>query len=300
MPPGQSPKHQRGDVLIQIQPRTRIIIDCLVLLVILALAALLFCDSGELFTGRWEWSGLLRAFFRYDPERGVLAGPLGTGLINTLRLFFWTTIFAGIVGLVLGIMRASTIPLARFIGAGVVAAGRNLPPLVLVFIIHFFLSGPIALAMDWNWIVKIPVLNLLLPKVSLMPVFTSALITMAIYEGAYFGEIVRAGIISVPKAQWESAYSLGFSRFACMRLIVLPAALRHMLPAITGQMTSLIKESVIVSVISVQELTFQGIEFINSSGMIGEVWLSIAACYLALCLGISSLGRVIERRSKHG
>ncbi len=282
----------------QPQPRTRIIVDGLVLFVILALAALLFWNSEELFTGRWDWMGLLRAFFRYDPEHGVMAGPLGTGLINTLRLFFWTAIFAGIVGLVLGVMRVSHIPLVRFIGTGVVAAGRNLPPLVLVFIIHFFLSGPIAMAMDWNWVAEVPILNLLLPKASLLPVFTSALTTMAIYEGAYFGEIVRAGIISVPKGQWESACSLGFSRFACMRLIVLPSALRHMLPALTGQMTALIKESAIVSVISVQELTFQGMEFINSSGMIGEVWLSIALCYLALCLGISSLGRVLEQRYK--
>lgn len=246
----------------------------------------------------WDWQALFRAFFRLEEGLGIVPGPLGRGLITTLRLAVWTFGFALLAGLALGLVRSLCARPLRMIGAVLVALTRNLPPLVLVFIIHYFLSGALSASLDWQWIARLPGSGLLLPEASGMPVFVSAVITLSLYEGAYIGEIVRAGIGGVAREQWDAAASLGFSRMASLRRIILPQAFRFMIPPLSGQIASLIKDSAVVSVISVQELTFQGTEFMTSSGLAGEVWLAVSICYLVLCLGVSFIGRLLERRCK--
>lgn len=243
----------------------------------------------------WDWPTVIRAFFRLDETRGIVACPLGRGLITTLQLVLWTFLFSAVIGFALGIIRSLSGRPLRMLGAVFVALTRNLPPLVLVFIVHYFLSGALAASIDWQWLTRLPGADIFLPGASAMPVFVSAVITLSLYEGAYVGEIVQAGIADVSRDQWDAAASLGFSRAAALRLVIMPQALRFMIPPLTGQMASLIKDSAIVSVISVQELTFQGTEFMTSSGLAGEVWLSVTACYLVLCCGISLIGRLLER-----
>ncbi len=265
----------------------------------LAAVVCLFLAHGcQAVTTSWDWQALFRAFFRYDAGREIVAGPLGRGLITTLRLALWTLIFSLLIGFALGLVRSLSGRVLRMLGAVFVALTRNLPPLVLVFIVHYFLSGTLAASVDWRWIAHLPGADLLLPAAPGMPVFVSAVITLSLYEGAYIGEIVRAGIDGVAREQWAAAASLGFSRSAALRLIILPQAFRFMLPPLVGQMASLIKDSAIVSVISVQELTFQGTEFMTSSGLAGEVWLAVTICYLCLCLGVSLIGRLLEKRRK--
>ncbi len=243
----------------------------------------------------WDSAALLRAFFRV--ENGDLTpGPLGIGLVNTLRLSLWSLVPAGCVGLGLGLLRASPVRARRFTGGRLVDLFRNLPPLVLVFIVHYFLTGALAASVDWSGLSDVPGLSALLPETARMPAFVSAVVTLGLYEGAYVAEIVRAGIAGVPKGQWEAAASLGFPRSQSLRLIILPQAVRFMLPPLTGQTASLIKDSAIMSVISVQELTFQASEYSASGGLIAEIWLSVTLCYLLLCLGVSFVGRRLERR----
>ena len=167
---------------------------------------------------------------------------------------------------------------------------------MLVFIVHYFLTGTLAAAVDWRFVTDLPGLSFLLPDAARMPAFASAVATLGVYEGAYVAEIVRAGIAGVSNGQWEAAGSLGFSRPAALRLIILPQAVRFMLPPLTGQAASLIKDSAIMSVISVQELTFQGLEYSAAGGLVGEVWVSVTLCYLLLCLGVSLVGRHLEQR----
>ena len=273
-------------------------VDAVVLACIAGLTVFFIRQSGDASSAVWDWGALVRAFFRTH-ENTLALGPLGTGLINTLRLSFWALVPAGCVGIGLGLLRSSPNAARRFAGGRLVEVFRNLPPLVLVFIVHYFLTGALAAAVDWNGIQNIPGLAFLLPEAARMPAFVSAVITLGVYEGAYVAEIVRAGIASVPKGQWEAAGSLGFSRLTALRLIILPQAVRFMLPPLTGQAASLIKDSAIMSVISVQELTFQGMEYSTAVGMVGEIWISVTICYLLLCLGVSLTGRRLEQRLHH-
>ena len=282
----------------RVSPRMRMALDACVLLIILGTAAALFLHGQAPVTTPWDWNALARAFFRYEEGRGILPGPLGTGLITTLRLIFWSFWLTALVGLGLGLLRASRVRSFRMIGTVFVTINRNLPPLVLVFIIHFFVSSALTSHINWSFIDNLPFFNALLPHPNRMGVFVSALITLSIYEGAYMGEIVRAGIASIHTTQWEAAKALGLSRVQQIRLVIMPQAFRMMIPPLTGQATSLIKDSAIVSVISVQELTFQGTEFMTSSGLTGETWAAVTLCYLLLCLGVSGLGRYAESRTQ--
>ncbi len=273
----------------------RLGLDAVVLAGFAALLWLIVRQTGAAPTAPWEPEALLRAFFRVE-DGALRPGPLGTGLINTLRLSFWSLLPAGCVGLCLGLLRASPQRAYRFAGGRLVEIFRNLPPLVLVFIVHYFLTGALAASVDWSRVTALPVLSQLLPDTAGMPAFVSAVLTLGVYEGAYVAEIVRAGIAGVPAGQWEAAASLGFSRASSLRLIILPQAVGFMIPPLTGQAASLIKDSAIMSVISVRELTFQGSEFSASVGLVGEVWLSATLCYLLLCLAVSCIGRRLERR----
>ena len=264
----------------------------------IAATALLFCfRGGEAVASPWDMPALIRAFFRMS-EDGLAVGPLGKGLINTLRVAFWSMPLATLIGFALGLARSARVRPPRMAGACLVALLRNLPPLALIFVMHYFLSGALAGAVDWSWTDKTVGLRFLMPEPSAMPVFVSAVLTLSLYEGAYVGEIVRAGLASVPVGQWEAAASLGLSRGTALARVILPQAARFMLPPLTAQAASLIKDSAIVSVISVQELTFQGTEYMTSSGLAGEVWVGVTLCYLLLCLAVSLVGRGLEARRK--
>lgn len=126
------------------------------------------------------------------------------------------------------------------------------------------------------------------------------MISLALFEGAYITEIVRAGVQSVERGQWEASQALGLSRWQNMRYIVLPQAIQRILPPLGGQFISTIKDSAIVSVISIQELTFQGMELISVTYLTFEVWITVALLYFlltsALSLGVDRLEVYMKRR----
>lgn len=99
-----------------------------------------------------------------------------------------------------------------------------MPPLVLVFIVHFFLGDTLSAHIPWEAITRLPLAEYLLPT-SRMPVFFSAVVTLSLYEGAYVGEIIRAGINNVPAGQWEAAASLGFFALPAHAADYFPAGL---------------------------------------------------------------------------
>jgi polar amino acid transport system permease protein len=116
------------------------------------------------------------------------------------------------------------------------------------------------------------------------------------FEGAYITEIVRAGIQSVNEGQREAGESLGLSKYEIARFIILPQALRRILPPLAGQFISLIKTSAIVSLISIQELTFLAGEVANSTGRLFEVWILVAGMYFVLCFVCSVAFQRLETR----
>ncbi|MGN5000726.1 amino acid ABC transporter permease [Aeromonas sp. 80P] len=115
-------------------------------------------------------------------------------------------------------------------------------------------------------------------------------------SAAFVAEIVRAGLAAIPRGQWEAAQSLGLSPWVRLRHVILPQAMLLMLPPLTGQLIALVKDTAIVSLISVQELTFVGTEMANSSGLVYEIWLLVAAAYLFICLSLFVLLSRLETR----
>ena len=182
---------------------------------------------------------------------------------------------------------------------------RNLPPLVLVFIFYFFISDQILpflnigerIAAAPEWIQRIS--ELLVAPPDQIEAFIAAVITLALFEGAYIGEIVRAGVNSIESGQWEAARALGMRRWQSLQEVILPQAFQRMIPPLTGQAISTIKDSAIVSVISIQELTFQGMELMAATYLTFEVWISITVLYFLLTYSCSWFaGRLEHRLSK--
>jgi polar amino acid transport system permease protein len=138
------------------------------------------------------------------------------------------------------------------------------------------------------------VLALLFAPPARLSGFLAGLATLVLYEAAYITEIVRAGIQSIEKGQWEAAHTLGLSRWQQLRYVILPQALQRILPALAGQLISTIKDSAIVSVISIPELTFRGLELMSATYLTFEVWITITALYFILTFAFSLGVRRVE------
>ncbi|MGD8982987.1 MAG: amino acid ABC transporter permease [Desulfobacteraceae bacterium] len=242
----------------------------------------------------WDWGSIPQYLFRYDEEsKRWVASILVQGLFTTIRLSVWSTILATFIGTVIGLCRLSKSLFSRLIGRTYVELIRNLPPLVLIFIFYFFLADQIMTSIGVDEFVKSrseniqALLTFLFAPPPLFSAFLSALITLALFEGAYIAEIVRAGVQSIEKGQWEASHALGLSWWQQMRYVILPQATQRILPPLAGQFISTIKDSAIVSIISIQELTFQGMELMSATYLTFEVWITVTALYFILTLALS-------------
>jgi polar amino acid transport system permease protein len=128
--------------------------------------------------------------------------------------------------------------------------------------------------------------------------FAAAILALSLFEGAYASEIYRAGIVSINKGQWEAAHSLGLSTFHTYKNIILPQAIRRILPPLTSQAVSLIKDSSLVSVLAVYEMTMQANAIVAETFLVFEVYFTIAAVYLLITVSLSQIVSVMEKRLK--
>jgi polar amino acid transport system permease protein len=128
-------------------------------------------------------------------------------------------------------------------------------------------------------------------------VFWSATIALTVFTGAYLAEIVRAGVQNIPAGQVEAAYSTGLSYFQTMRRIVLPQALKQMIPAIVGQFIAIFKDTSLAFVIGVLELTFVA-QGLDNRLMVYpfEIWTTVAVLYFVCCYAMSVYAARLERR----
>lgn len=243
---------------------------------------------------KWNWQSIPQFLVRFDREKmRWIPNVLMSGLFTTIRLSLWSTFFATLLGTVAGLCRVSESLFNRLLGGAYVQLVRNMPPLVLVFIFYFFIGEQILNALGVDRFIRslsdegLNVLTWLFAPPQQLTAFLTALLALTIFEGAYITEIVRAGVESVGRNQWEAAYALGLSRWQQMRYIILPQAFRRILPALGGQFVSTIKDSAIVSVISIQELTFQGMELMAATYYTFEIWITITLLYLLLTLSLS-------------
>ncbi|MES0873716.1 amino acid ABC transporter permease [Sinimarinibacterium thermocellulolyticum] len=209
-------------------------------------------------------------------KSGIAAGPLVWGLWVTLKLSAISLLFALVVGVVVGLGRVAHNPASRALAATYVELIRGTPLLVQIFIFYFFVGTVLDLS-----------------------AFTAGVAALSVFTGAYVAEIVRAGIEAVPRGQMEAARSLGLSYMQAMRHVILPQALKKALPPLAGQSINLIKDSSLVSVMALTDLTKAGREVVSSTFSPFEVWFTVAAMYLVLTGTLSLWVRRLERRLAH-
>ncbi|MCY3878304.1 MAG: amino acid ABC transporter permease [Rhodobacteraceae bacterium] len=254
---------------------------------------------------KWRWELIPNYLFRYDDEAGGwTANFLILGLINTIRISIYASLLAIVLGIILGIGRTAKNLTVRMLARTYLEFLRNIPPLVVIFIFFFFLSEQLIAALNieaWAYAIARSenngVWEFFFGDMRRFPSLISGIIVLALFESAFVGEIVRAGIESIAKGQREAARSLGMSWLDEMRFIILPQALRKVLPPLANLFISLIKDSAIISLISVQDLTRRAVELANSTRLIFETWITTAALYFVLCFGLSLLFRHLEARS---
>lgn len=225
------------------------------------------------------------------------------GVIATLRLSLWGIVLAIPIGILVGISKYSSIYILRASANIYILLIRNIPPLVFVFIFYFFISNQLIPRLGLSDMLQgsseqAQYWQILLfgPK-PLWENLLSGVLCISILSSSYIAEIVRSGLASIPKGQWEASDALGLSMWVKYRFIIAPQVLATITPALAGQAISLVKDTSIVSLISIQEMTFVGTEVANSSGLIFEIWLIVGAVYLIFCATLSALFRKIERRT---
>ncbi len=279
-------------------------LDWLTLVVLVAFVGFIWLRIEGQLNYNWRWDQIPNWILRYreDQDRWF-ANLLLQGFVTTIRVSIYASILALILGTLLGVARVSNNLTIRMLARTYLELLRNIPPVVIIFIFFFFLSEQITSALGIEaWAREIArsenpaVWEFFFGDMRRFPSLISGVIVLALFESAFVGEIVRAGIQSVPKGQREAARSIGMSRYQELRYIVLPQAIKKTLPPLANQFITLIKDSSIISLISVQELTYKTVELVASTRMIFEAWITCAAFYFVLCFSLSMLFRRLEKR----
>ena len=200
-------------------------------------------------------------------------GPLLWGTWTTLWLSAVSSVLALIIGLVTGLARVAKNYTINRLALIYVEFIRGTPLLVQIFIAYFFVGTVFNVSRN-----------------------VAGIGALSLFAGAYVAEIVRSGIQSISKGQMEAARSLGMTVPQAMMDVILPQAFKRILPPLSGTFISLIKDSSLVSVIAITDLTKSGREIITSTFATFEVWLVVAALYLVITSVLSQLVFYMERR----
>jgi len=248
-------------------------------------------DAGErTYTvpkGSFDWTegdlvspGDMIATYEGDWQPGILA----KGMWVTLKISFISTIFGILLGIIGGVARVSDTPVLKWSSITYVEIIRGSPLLVQIMIFYFVLGTTMNKILLMNGIPKLD------PE-------WYGIMALSVFTGAYVVEIVRAGIESIHPGQVEAARSSGMTYFQCMFHIILPQALRTILPPLAGQFINLIKDSSLLGMISIRELTKATREGITTSLQTFELWIVCAILYLMMTFTLSMCVQYLERRT---
>ena len=212
----------------------------------------------------------------YQLDFGVLAEywpSMMDGLVMTIKISVLSIILGTVMGILGALCRISGNLILRSIGNVYVEWIRNTPLLIQILFIYF------GLGVFFN-----------------LSSITASVLALSFFSGAYITEIIRAGIQSIHKGQHEAALSIGMTEFQAMFLIILPQAIKRILPPLAGQFITLVKDSSLVSVIAVTDLTYVAKNIVTTTFRAFEVWLAIAVFYFLLSFGLSLAVRKLEKR----
>jgi polar amino acid transport system permease protein len=229
---------------------------------------------------------ILYVFFpeRFRPIFQYVTGTFreGDGIYMTLRLTIVSFIFILIVGMIMGVMRVSNVRLLKAIASTYVEIVRGVPVLVWLLWIYFGL----------------PVLfrDVLGMRNARIAGFPAAVAAFTFAYGAYMTEIFRAGIQSISKGQMEASRSLGMNYLQSMRYVILPQAIRVILPPVSNEFVTLLKDSSLVSILGLEDLTRRGREYVGRTFESFDTYLVVALLYLILTVFFTRVSTAIERR----
>ncbi len=222
--------------------------------------------------GGFDWSSIVQAL------------PfLGKGLAYTLQLTLVAGVGGTLWGILLALARLSSIKALARTAAVYVNLMRSIPLLLVIFWFYFL----VPIMLQWVSGAAYP------PKIGAE---RSAYVTFILFEGAYFCEIVRAGIQSIPKGQLSAAYAMGLGYAQAMRLVILPQALRNMLPVLLTQTIVLFQDVSLVALLNVTDFVGAAVKIAQRDGRIVEMYTFVAVVYFVLSYGLSQGVRALNRR----
>jgi len=216
-------------------------------------------------------------------EEGQI-GLMAEGMLITIQISMISIVFGIGLGLFTGLARISTNPALKWSAITYIELIRGSPLLVQILI--------------WYYVIGTLINNLLVTaNMPQIPELWFGIASLAIFAGAYVAEIVRAGIQSIHKGQMEAARSLGMTKAKAMRKIILPQAFKRILPPLAGQFISLIKDSSLLGVIAIRELTKATREAVTTSLMPYELYFVCGIMYLVVTFALSMFVQYLEKRT---
>jgi polar amino acid transport system permease protein len=238
------------------------------------------------------WSIVSRNDYR------VIFRAAARGLVTTLWVSLTAYAFSLVLGLLIGLCRTSPARVVREIATFWVEIVRGVPMLVILYYIAFI--GAPGLVEAVNAILSPLTAAGVLAPLNIRGIDFSwrAIIALTLGYSAFISEIFRAGIESIAAGQWEAAFALGLRRRQALRLVVLPQALRNVLPPLGNEFVAMIKDSALVSALGVQDVTQMGKVYAASTFKFFETYNVVAFLYLFLTISLSMGVRLLERRLK--
>ena len=253
--------------------RHRIIgaITLVVVVAILGFVTYRFVETGQFTAQKWE-------LFTFP----LVHQKLLEALFETLRAFGLAAVLSLILGLLLVVARVSSHRLVSVPATLFIELFRAIPLLILMMIMYYGLPP-----LGFTFVTP----------------FVAVVTGLTLYNGSVLSEIFRAGIESLPKGQSEAAYAIGLRKAQVMRMILLPQALRAMAPVIVSQLVVVLKDTALGFIVTYQELLFLA-KFYGSQGQYGSpiipATIVVATIYIALCLLLAGVAKIIEVRTKRG
>ncbi|MEV4054333.1 amino acid ABC transporter permease [Amycolatopsis sp. NPDC049688] len=248
--------------------RTYAVVGIVVVLAFIAYIGWRFYDSGQFTARKWEWL-----------QYAQVQRDLANAVLSTLQAFAAAAVLALIFGAIFAAGRLSDHAWIRGIATFVVEFFRAIPALILMFLFYFGLPT-----------VGVPTSP-----------FLGVVFGLTLYNGSVLAEVFRAGIQSLPKGQSEAAYALGMRKTQVMFLVLLPQAIRAMLPTIISQLVVLLKDTALGFIITYQELLYYA-RYIGSQGAFGRPivpsTIVATAIYVVMCLLLTALATYLERRNR--
>lgn len=200
-------------------------------------------------------------------------GPMVQGMWITIKISVLSALLTLVIGVILAFMKLSSYQFLKDISGVYIAVIRGTPLLVQIFLFYFIVANIFEIER-----------------------FMAGVLSLGIFFGAYMSEVLRGAIQSIDKGQLEASQSLGMTYFQSMRHIILPQAIKRALPTLVGEMIALVKDSSLLSVISITDLTKVGREIVANTFSPFETWIVVALMYLSITFTLSYFGNRLEKR----